>query len=326
MANLHDSATGPGNLDDILTSTLMSRMTSKEVTDQIFNKYPVLYYFTRPKPSTVDGGERIVQRLEYEENQTAGFMSPYQELDTTPTETLSEALYNPVQLAASVTISMMDEAKNQMGPARIVNLVEHRRANATRTLEHLMSQALFNAAPGALLPWSLYEIIDSADPSRANLGGIDRDTYTWWGAQETALSSFATGGIAAMNLKKRQCSASGGADEPDLVIFGQTGYGWYENALQPQMRYGSTKLADGAFQTLKAGNATCVWDKDAPNDVIWFLNKDAISMDFYKGYFLRVTPFVKPSRSTTRTAQIVCIYQVCAKSPRRLGKLTGVAA
>jgi hypothetical protein len=323
MANLLSSATGPSNIDDIFTTTLQK--ISPEITDNKFQDFPILSWFRRNGLNVVDGGSFIEERLEYDSNATVGFFGDYQVLETNPNQILTAAFFPPRSAACSISISAQDEAKNNGIPA-ISSLLQARTKNAMKSLELLINQALFEAAPGTIDPWSLAEIVDSADPSRANLGGIDRDTYSWWSANETAMTSFAAAGVSNMNTMRRDCASGHGNNEPDFIISTPTVFGFYENSLDPKVRYTDTEMANAGFTNLKNGMATVTYDADCNSGVMYFLNSKYIKFSVYSKFNFTTTPFVKPANQVARTAQIVAIFNITSSQPRRLGKLTGIVA
>ena len=324
MSNLYASASGPSNIDDVYTSCLVAAVSG--VKDQIFENYPTLAWLKQNgRVMKIDGGERIQEFLEYDDNDTFDWYEGYDSIDVTPQETLTSAFYEWKEGAVSITISRKEERQNS-GKHKIVGLLDHRVKNAKRTIESKMNKALFATAPGVKQPNSLEELIDASDPARGDLGGIDRSTYPWWQANETASGSFAAQGLTDIRTMHTTCATSGGKYRPNFAVTTASIYDYYEKALQPQARYTDEKMLNAGFDNIKFRNMVITYDEDCNSGKMFFLHDEMIKLVIDTQSDMAVMPFVKPSNQTARTAQIVSMCQLIPVQPRKLGKLTGITA
>lgn len=325
MANLYDSATGPGNIDNILTTTLKAQLAATPA-DNFYDDYVGIDWLNRNGRIEKKGGERISAMLEYADQGESEFLRGYDPINTTGNEFLTEAMFEWCEQATSIKISNR-EIKQNSGKHKLVDLLEAKKKNALKSMKKLQNTALFNAAPGAKDPWSLPEIISSSDPTRANLGGIDRDTYPWWKANLTgSVGSFAFNGLTNMRTMYSTVSSSLGKNTSKLILTTATIFDYYEKALQPQARYQDKKSADAGWESLRFRNAAVVWDEGCNSGYMYFLNPEAFKIVVEASTDFELMPFVKPANGIYRIAQIVSMYNVVATEPRRLGLLTGITA
>lgn len=323
MANLNASAAGPTNIDNIYTTT--ANAISKGIAENRFNEFPTLKKLMA-SCEKVDGGDYIVESLSYGFNNTRGFFGDYATMSTTPNQFLTQATYSPVIAAVSISISSLEEAKNS-GKAQRYNLLKQKIENAHKSKEELMNQALYSTAPSGLEPISIPEIVSASNPSRGNLGGIDRSANSWWqGNQITGVGSFASGGIASLNTGVTTAASSSGSKEPDWYVTTKAIYNHYRNSLEDQVRYVSHDEGNSGFKSLKHNGATIVWDPDVPTGTLYQLNLSTIKMKVYSFANFKQTPFVKPANGLSRTAQIFTVYNIVTNEPRRNVEQSGITA
>lgn len=80
---------GVANVDSLLATTLSS--IQKTLADNIFTRYPLLYWLKEKNKVVLSGGATIVQPLMYAVNSTAKPYNAYDILDTTPQDGLTSA-------------------------------------------------------------------------------------------------------------------------------------------------------------------------------------------------------------------------------------------
>ena len=99
------------NLDEGLTTAIRNR--TRKLADNVTDNNALL---AKMKMSgtmkTVDGGESILQELEYDENSTYKRYSGYEVLDISPSEVFTAAEFGWKQVAVAVLISGLEMLKN----------------------------------------------------------------------------------------------------------------------------------------------------------------------------------------------------------------------
>lgn len=171
----------------------------------------------------------------------------------------------------------------------MVNLLKGKIMQAEESLKNTMNTDLFGDGTGnsnkALDGLAI--MVDST----GTYAGIDRAAYSWWAAQETAVSGVLT--IARLRKMFNDCSR-GGKDHPNLLISDQDEFEAYEGLLQPDQRFQDNKLADGGFLSLLFKNQPWVWDEAATAGVVYMLNLRYIDFYYHKDANFKSTPFQRP--------------------------------
>lgn len=127
------------------------------------------------------------------------------------------------------------------------------------------------------LGWFLRKV-NSTDPTvGGNVGNISGSSNSWWqhrtanidGASVTGTSFSGTvtsyAGIKANFKRLYNFCARGSGGPPDLGLADQVTFETYENALDTQVRYTDTALADMGFDNIKLRGATLLWDEQVPD-------------------------------------------------------------
>ena len=265
----------------------------------------------------------------------------------------------------TISISRKEERQNS-GEGRIIGLLDAKVKQAELSMREYLNKCLVSGEVSSatfvpyqsdggvngLNPLGYFLRKDpTTDPVRGgNVGNISGSTYTWWrprfgdlnnttpSSGDFGISSCTTYAKYKVALRRmyNYCSrGSGGA--PDLCVTDQTSFETYENALDANIRYQNTKMADMGFDTIKLRGATCIWDEVMPDIETgvaydsdsyaagtWFY----LNTNFYKLMIdsetdLITTPFVTPQDQTARTAAILFMGQAGVSNLRKHGVLWG---
>jgi len=113
---------GNALFDELLSTTLKNYIP--KLTDNIFSARPLFYALTNGQTiRRISGGTKIVVPIIYGTNSTAASYAGTDTILTTAQTGISAAEYDWRQYAATVTISGIEEAKNN-GEAQIIDLLE----------------------------------------------------------------------------------------------------------------------------------------------------------------------------------------------------------
>lgn len=165
---------GPANLDDLLTSTLDNY--NEKLTEQWITASPITKKLFEQEGDLLDGGNDIIEHLEYQANATAGFVSKTSVVSTAITQILTDARWAWAWLAGTVGIYDYEEAQNK-GKGAMLNIMEKRMNNLMEQFKVVTETALGQAStPDANTVWSLPDIVDASNPTLASFGDISRAT------------------------------------------------------------------------------------------------------------------------------------------------------
>lgn len=312
--------------DALLTTTLANY--AKKLSDNVFDTYPTLSWLNgklgealrgKKRLRILDGGETIVEHLLYEKSSAVKAYSQYETIDTTPQEGMTIARYSWRQYAATITISGLEKRSN-MGEARMVDLLEAKAQQAETSLRDTLSIDLWgtNAAGNQLDGLAL--LVDST----GTVGGLSQATFTWWASTETASGSFAARGISDMRTLFNTISF--GNDTPDFIAAPQAVHEFYEDTLQPQMRYPSTKAADAGFAALLFKAVPVIFDRDTPAGELFMLNSRNLNLVVHRDANLSTGKFIEPENQDVTTAKILFQGNLTTNNRRKHGTLTGITA
>jgi hypothetical protein len=306
------------NFDNLLTTTLANYR--KTLTDNVFTARPLTYtLMDKGRIRMLNGGTKIVEPLIYGLNSTVGSYSGYESIALTPQEGISAAEFEWRQYAGSISISGIEEAKNN-GDQEIINLLEAKIMQAEESMREGFNTMFFGDGTGnSSKNWNgLGNLVESGN----TVGGIDSNTYTWWRSYEENTATALT--LAQMSTAYN--SVSVGNDHPDTLLTTQTLFEKYEALLQPQLRYTDTKTADAGFQNLLFKAAPVMYDTGCTAGTFFFLNSKYITLVGHSDKWFAQTAFVSPEDTDARYSLIMCYGNLTVRNRAKQGKLTAKTA
>ncbi len=311
---------GNPNFDALLSTTLQNYRPT--LVDNIFTARVLLDHLnSNGRVLIEEGGSSIVEPLVYAQNDTTGSYSGYDAIDLTPQEGISAAEYNWKQMASSISISGIEEAKNR-GTEAIIKLLNAKIMQAEESIKESLNDMLFanGAGNGGKDFNGLTNIIDST----GSLGGIDAASNSWWASYEDAL-----GGALTLNaMATAYNTASRGNDHPDMIITTMTLFQKYESLLTNNVRYQDTAKANSGFTNLMFKQTPVVFDVSAPSGVVFFMNSKYLKLVGMNGHWFQTTDFQKGTVAgvDARYALILSFGELTCSNRARQGKITGATA
>ena len=316
-------AAGNSDFDEILSTTLKNYVP--KLADNVFTARPLFYALTNGQTiRRVNGGAKIVVPIIYGTNSTAGSYSGSDTIATTAQTGITAAEYDWKQYAATVTITGIEEAKNN-GEAAIIDLLEGKIMQAEQTIIQNMNTMFYGngAGNGGKDFLGLNALVGTGNDSGSAIGGIDATDAdnSWWRSSLTNQGGALT--LAAMSTMYNNVSV--GNDQPTIIITDQDEYEKYEALLQPNLRYTSADVADAGFQNLLFKGAPVTYDSDTNLDTkMFFLNTKYLRLVAHTETWFQPTPFVRPTNQDARYAQILCYGQLTTSNRSRQGMLYGL--
>ncbi len=247
---------------EIATTTLYNR--SRKLADNVTKNNALLRRLEKKgKVKPFDGGQAIIQELEYAENGTFTRYSGYDVLNISPSDVFTAAQYNITQAAAAVTISGLEMLQNA-GEEQMINLLDSRIGNAERTMQNNISNDCYSTgtADGGKQIGGLQLLVGDVANS-GTIGGIDSQTWGFW---QNDVQSFATAGLTAGSatittmMNRAWLAQARQTDVPDLLISDNTYFRYYWESLQAIQRIQSEDTGMAGFANLKFMNADVVYD------------------------------------------------------------------
>ena len=313
-------AAGNSNFDEILSTTLKNYVP--KLTDNIFSARPLFYALTNGQTiRRISGGAKIVVPVIYGTNSTAGSYSGTDTIDTTAQTGISAAEYDWKQYAATVTISGVEEAKNN-GEAQIIDLLEGKIFQTQETIIENMNTMLFgNGTGNSNKDWLGLNALVGSTGSPGGIDATDADN-SWWRSAVTNQGSAAIT-LASMATLYNNCSV--GNDQPTIGITGQNQYEAYEALLVDQIRYTDTDMADGGFQNLLFKGCPLTFDGTlAGEGKLFLLNTKYLQLVAHSDVWFKPTPFVRPTNQDAVYSQLLCYGELTTSNRARQGFMYGI--
>ena len=314
---------GPGNVDELLTTSLVNMIPS--IRDNVFKSNPVFNYFYQGKyggKMKKRGGVALSHAEMYSKNTTAQAYQRYDTLDTTPQDGLTRDQWLWAQYGVTVTIDGFSERVANAGDSKLEDIMEAKKEQAEQSLALLLEQDLFNATPGTKSIRSLASIIAGSGTE----GGINGTTNTWWASQTKTSGSFAAQGRSDLTNLCNTIAIQNPAGLPEMLISSQSEYEFYESSLVPQERFTDNKMVDIGIINLKFKNIPWTWSPQASAGTIYAIHSGALEFVVNSDTDMLVTPFVTPTNQDARTSKILLACGLISGNRRKLGKMTSITA
>lgn len=341
--------------DSLLSTTLNAYVAGGTMFDNIFKDNAFLSFLRKSDAvKKQNGGERIALPLMYGKNSTVKSYSGEETLDTTLQDGLTTAFYEWREIGGTIGITRKEERQNA-GEGRLINLLESKIKQAEMSMrEELNRQLVQGTVSGAtFVPGNsakdlnplgyFFRKLNATDPTTGgNVGNIAGATYSWWrhntgvldsGTKDTgnAFASAVTtyAGMKAALYRMYNFCGRGSGGYPNLAIGDQVSFETYSNALDTQVRYADTSMADMGFDNIKIRGATFIWDELVPDidngttaitaGSVFFLNTKFYHLVIDSETDIVTTPFVEPENQTVKTAKILFMGNAAISNMRKHG-------
>ena len=309
----------------ILSTTLQNYQPT--LVDNIFKDLVLLNHMNQGGRVVMEeGGTQIVEPVLYEENTTAASYADYDNILLTPQEGITAAIYNWKQIAASIAISGIEEAKNR-GTEAIIKLLNAKIMQAEMSIKKLVNDQLLSSNDGTTNPLEFNGIGGFAGSLNTAIGGIDAATESWWNPTIPAGIQNAT--LSLVNMANVYNNASKGNDTPDIIITTEPLFSKYESLLTPNVRYQDVAKANAGFQNLMFKQTPVVYDLAMPgnqssNASMYFLNTKYLKLTGMNGHWFTSTPFQQGTvaQKDARYAIVLAYGQLTCSNRSRQGYLS----
>jgi hypothetical protein len=314
---------GNPDFNSLLSTTLQNYQPT--LVDNIFKDLVLLNHLNeRGRVRVEEGGTQIVEPLMYAVNDTVSTYSGYDAIDLTPQEGISAAEYDWKQMAASIAISGIEEAKNR-GTEAIIKLLNAKIMQAEMSLKSTLNEQLYGSASAGTDFNGLGNIVATQNNT---VGGIDANTNSWWNPTQ-ATTMAAT--LALHNMADVYNRASKGSDVPDLIVTNTSLFEKYESLLTNNVRYQDVAKANAGFQNLMFKQTPVVFDLelavDSSDAPMYFLNTKYLKLTGLNGYWFTTTDFMNGTVAgvDARYALVLAYGQLTCSNRQRQGYLTADA-
>jgi hypothetical protein len=300
------------------------------LVDNIFKDLVLLNHLNEKGRVVVEeGGTQIVEPVLYDENGTAAAYADYTPIALTPQDGITSAIYDWKQIAASIAISGIEEAKNR-GTEAIIKLLNAKIMQAEMSIKKVVNDYLLSSNDGTTNPLEFNGIGGFAGSINTAIGGIDAATEPWWNPTIPAGIQNAT--LSTVNMANVYNNASKGNDVPDLIITTEPLFSKYESLLTGQVRYQDVAKANAGFTNLMFKQTPIVYDLAMPgnqssNASMYFLNTKYLKLTGMNGHWFTTTDFQQGTINglDARYALVMAYGQLTCSNRSRQGYLSADA-
>jgi len=317
---------GNPDFNSLLSTTLQNYQPT--LVDNIFKDLVLLNHLNeRGRVRVEEGGTQIIEPLMYAVNDTVSTYSGYDAIDLTPQEGISAAEYDWKQMAASIAISGIEEAKNR-GTEAIIKLLNAKIMQAEMSLKTTLNEQLFGTPGSAPAAKDLNGLGNIIGTQNNTVGGIDSTTNTWWNPTQ-ATTMAAT--LSLANMADVYNRASKGSDVPDLIITNTSLFEKYESLLTNNVRYQDVAKANSGFTNLMFKQTPIVFDLELAVDTsdapMYFLNTKYLKLTGLNGYWFKTTDFMNGTVAgvDARYALVLAYGNLTCSNRARQGFMTADA-
>ena len=277
------SGTAFNIFSELVTSTY--RAHQKTVADNV-SKHNALYrrLTKKDRMRLEDGGLSIVFPLEYASNSTYQRYSGYDPLNINAVDVLSAAEYAWRQVAVNVSVSGL-EMRTNSGENRIINFVKAKVRNAMHSAANGLSYDFYSDGTAANQIGGVQSLV--ADTGTGSVGGINSSTYAFWQNIVQSAAALLQGGSvtpSATTIESMMLALwiklTRGTDQPDLIVFSDDYYTFYEQSQTSLKRYTADQDGSGGMTSMKYKSADVFFDSSGgvPSAHGYFLNTDYVEV------------------------------------------------
>lgn len=300
---------------EMVTTTL--RDHRKELADNVLKHNALFRRLVKKARVTSDGGYEIVCPLEYAENSTYQRYSGYDLLNIGISDVLTAAKFDWKQQAVHVVASGLELRQNS-GKNAMIKLVKSRLGNAMKTFKNNFSSDAYSTGTATNQINGIQALI--ADAGTGTVGGINSGTAGnefWKNIVQSAAAPLQGGGAITPSDTTIQSlmlplwlRLTRGEDMPDMIVFSEDYFTFYEESLTDLKRYTSNDEAVGGFVSLRYKSADVFHDSSAsgiPSAHGYFINTDYLDLTTHEDAWMTT---LDKKFSTNQDAEVIPIISM----------------
>lgn len=287
---------------DLVSTTLNDH--SAEIVDNVSNHNALFRYIKKNgNYKKSGGGLKLVEPIEYAENETYQRYSGYDLLKIQRSDVFTAVEYAWRQIAISVVSSGLDTLINSGSKESIINLASARIKNARTSFANNFAADMYSDGTLANQIGGLQALV--SDSGLGTVGGIDSATWDFWRSQVTSATAPIQGGgpitVTAANIENQFMAPLylrliRNNDKPDLIVADYNTYSMFDESQNSKKRYVDSSMADAGFESIKFRGINVVFDGNdgIPANTMYFLNTKYIYLKVHSDRDLKPIDSTRP--------------------------------
>lgn len=308
---------------DLVTS-ISRRHIMPTIVDNIYGSN-ALFYRMRASGRTIQGGTQIEVPIMYAQLGAGGAYSGYDVLNTAPSDTVKNAVWDWKQHYVPVTIDGRTLIRLD-SPEAIANGLRLQFSQAEMQLATNIGGGVYSdGSTNAKEITGLQLAVDSA----GTYGGINRSSATYWQSYEDSSTTV----LSLDALQTAHGTATSGGRHPTLIVSQQANYNRYwklgiGSQIQDIGAGGrDEQLAAAGFHNICFNGVPWVVDSQVHNSTtIYMLNEDYLFLASTPRADFTLQDFQSPHDQDAMTALILWAGELICTNPSRQAKFTAIAA
>ena len=236
---------------------------------------------------TEDGGVEILENIEFAENGAYNRYEGAQAWDLENKKFATAASYARKKVAVTMVVTGSELMTNS-GKSRMINLIESKIKNGSKTLQNGLAHDVYSDGTDALQIGGLQYLV-SDTPNTGVVGGIDASQADneFWRNYSNSVVISGTGAVTNLPtvFQTTIVNTSRNNDAPKAVFTDNNMYLAYFGQLQAQQRFLDTTTGDGGFKDLAISGIPVIFDQGISVEPLeggavanhaYFLNTDYI--------------------------------------------------
>lgn len=278
---------------DILTTTLYARQPT--IADNMLDQNALLKYMkAKGRRRSASGGVSLVEHLEYADSTNAQYISGYEPFAIAAQELFTSAEFAWKEAICAVTISGLEMGQNADSPTRMLDLLESRVRNAEKSLMNMLAAGIYSDGTGTSSKQvGGLQLLVADTPTSGTVGGIDRQSYTFWRNYYLDACVSGAGSVSTTNIQSSMntmlVNTTRGNDRTQVIFMDNNYYTKFLGSLQTIQRISrDTEVGEAGFQKLMYAGIDVVLDGgvggNCPSNHAYFLNLDYLSYRPHSDY------------------------------------------
>ncbi len=290
------------------------RNHKKEVADNVSSHNALFRRLTQKnRYRREDGGLSIVCPIEYAEASTYVRYSGYDPLNVGASDVISAAEFPWRQVAVNIAANGL-ELRSNSGENRIVNFIKTKISNGKKSMANGLAEDMYSDGSLSNQMNGIQALV--ADTGTGTVGGINSTTFGFWAniVQSAAAPLQGGSGItpSATTIESLMLPLylrlTRGSDHPDLIVFSENYFTFYEQSQTSLKRYAPSDEGQGGMVSMKYKTSDVIFDTTASGITTshgYFLNTDYLELVAHQDADMEIMPELKSVNQDAITIPIL---------------------
>lgn len=307
-------------------NSISRRYIMPQLTDNVYNSNPLFYRMNAMNKKVLQGGLQIETPLVYTRFAAGGAYQGFDLLDVSPSDTVKNGAWDWRQYYVPVSVDGLSLIRAD-SPEAVVNFLTAYFENAQLELQELLGEGLWSdAVTNTKAIDGLTGAVDDGGVA-ATYGGLLRSSNTWWRSIDDT--------TAALTLSAMQTvfgNVTEGGRHPTIIVGTQANYNRYWVLCESNQRFPvqaggqDENLAQAGFTNLLFNGVPFVVDSHVPDNHIFFLNEDYMTLFVNPRADFNMKEFREPVNQDAMTSLILWAGQLVLTNCARQAKMSAVTS